>query len=72
MNAQAAIRQRDHKASNAERKLTPAERKEKKVAKLTEGTDLELEVVVFRIQSLHDPGHKFKVSSCTCTHHTAR
>lgn len=61
VKAQAAIRQRDHTEANAARKLTKEQRKEKAEAKLVSDTDLELNVAVFRIQSLKNGQHKFKV-----------
>jgi hypothetical protein len=61
VRAQAAMRQRDHAEANASRKLTKEQRKEKAEAKLVEDTDLELTVVVFRVHSLKNGSHKFKV-----------
>ena len=55
------MRQREHKEANAARQVTTEARKERAVTKLTDGTDLEIQVVVFRVTSMKNPSHKFKV-----------
>ena len=52
---------RAHEQANAERKLTPEERKAKKIKKLQEDTSLGVYVAVYRLRDLSDPAKKFKV-----------
>jgi U4/U6 small nuclear ribonucleoprotein PRP3 len=56
-----AARERRHEERNAERKLTPEQRKEKKIAKLKEDTSLQSIVAVFKVNSVADPRLRFKV-----------
>ena len=52
---------RAHEQANAERKLTPEERKAKKIKKLQEDTSLGVYVAIYRLRDLSDPAKKFKV-----------
>jgi len=61
VRAQMAQRQKAHEQANAERKLTPEERKAKKIKKLQEDTSLGVYVAVYRLRDLSDPAKKFKV-----------
>eukprot|EP00794_Sanderia_malayensis_P018835 gene18835-20731_t len=63
VRAQMAQRQKAHEQSNAERKLSPGERKAKKIKKLTEDTDLAVHVAIYRLKDLSDPAKKFKVDA---------
>ena len=54
---------RAHEQANAERKLSPGERKAKKIKKLTEDTDLGVHVAIYRLRDLSDPAKKFKVDT---------
>jgi U4/U6 small nuclear ribonucleoprotein PRP3 len=57
------MRQRElnHEMRNISAKLTPAERKEKRVKKLQEDTTRQVHVAAFRINDFSDPKHRFKV-----------
>lgn len=52
-----------HEARNQARKLTKEQRKEKKRTKLAKDAALGLQVALFRLTSLADPKHRFKVDS---------
>ena len=52
---------RAHEQANAQRKLSPEERKAKKIKKLQEDTSLGVSVAVYRLRDLSDPAKKFKV-----------
>jgi U4/U6 small nuclear ribonucleoprotein PRP3 len=54
-------RQLNHEMRNQARKLTPAERKEKKRKKLHEDTSRQVHVAVFRVKDFSDSKHRFKV-----------
>jgi U4/U6 small nuclear ribonucleoprotein PRP3 len=54
-------RQKNHDMRNLARKLTPAERKQKKRDKMHEDTSLECHVALFRVTDLSDPRIRFKV-----------
>jgi U4/U6 small nuclear ribonucleoprotein PRP3 len=56
-----AARERRHEERNAARKLTPEQRKEKKLKKLKEDTSLQAIVAVFKINNVADPRLRFKV-----------
>ena len=58
---QVQARVMNHEMRNAARKLTPAERKEKKRKKLAEDTSLQVVVGLYRVQDLSDTQHQFKV-----------
>jgi len=62
VNAQTAIRQRDHNGANNARALTAEQKKEKLANKLKEDTSLLVEVAVFRINSLKDEKQKYKIN----------
>jgi U4/U6 small nuclear ribonucleoprotein PRP3 len=57
------MRQRElnHEMRNLSAKLTPAERKAKRLRKLQEDTTRHVHVAVFRVNDLTDPKHRFKV-----------
>jgi len=61
VRAQVAKRKADHEAANAERKLTPAQRKAKNSRKLQEDTSAGVNVAVFRVKNLHNPAKKWKL-----------
>lgn len=54
-------RQLNHEMRNQARKLTPAERKEKKRKKLQEDTSRVVYVAIFRVKDFSDPKQRFKV-----------
>jgi len=60
---QMAKRLREHEERNLERKLTPQQRKEKRVNKLKEDTSAGVRVTVFRVTDLSNGSHKFKVET---------
>merc|ERR1719412_773993 len=60
---QMAERQANHEKMNAERKLTPEQRKEKVANKLKEDTSGGVHVAVYRIKNLANPARKFKVET---------
>ncbi|XP_044761879.1 U4/U6 small nuclear ribonucleoprotein Prp3 [Coccinella septempunctata] len=61
---QMAKRQKAHEDANNQRKLTPEQRREKKVKKLKEDTTLGVQVAVYRIKDLHElASKKFKVET---------
>ena len=52
---------RKHEKANAERKLTPEERKAKKLKKLKEDLSCGIHVTVYRVRDMSNPANKFKV-----------
>ncbi|CAG0891232.1 unnamed protein product [Cyprideis torosa] len=52
-----------HEDANSARKLTPEERKKKKLAKLQEDTSSGVNVSVYRVRDLTNPAQKFKVET---------
>ena len=54
------MRQRElnHEMRNLSAKLTPAERKAKRISKLQEDTSRQVYVAVFRIKDFSDPKHR--------------
>lgn len=54
-------RQLSHETRNQEAKLTPKERREKKLRKLQEDTSKQVQVALFRIQDFSHGKHRFKV-----------
>jgi hypothetical protein len=54
-------RQLNHEMRNISAKLTPAERKAKRIQKLQEDTTRQVHVAAFRIKDFTDPKHRFKV-----------
>ena len=54
-------RRLNHEMRNLARKLTPAEKKEKKRKKLLEDTSRQVFVAIFRVKDFSDPKHRFKV-----------
>ena len=60
---QMAKRKAQHEKMNAERKLTPEQRKEKVANKLQEDTSGGVHVSVYRIKNLANPARKFKVET---------
>ncbi|KAF6033664.1 PRPF3 [Bugula neritina] len=63
VRAQMAKRQKAHEETNAARKLTPEQRKEKKVKKLQEDTSNGVKVAVYGVADLRDPAKKFKIET---------
>eukprot|EP00479_Gromia_sphaerica_P006522 TRINITY_DN187_c0_g1_i1.p1 TRINITY_DN187_c0_g1~~TRINITY_DN187_c0_g1_i1.p1 ORF type:complete len:224 (-),score=59.84 TRINITY_DN187_c0_g1_i1:404-1075(-) len=61
VRAQVEKRKIKHTLHNAERKLTPQERKLKKRAKLKEDTSNETQVALFRVTDLSNRKHRFKI-----------
>jgi len=61
VRAQMAKRKADHEAKNAERKLTPGQKKEKTARKLKEDTTAGVNVAVYRLKNLRDPAKKWKL-----------
>ena len=60
---QMAKRKAQHEQMNAERKLTPEQRKEKVANKLKEDTSGGVHVAVYRVKNLSAPARKFKVET---------
>ncbi|KAF2357128.1 Pre-mRNA-splicing factor 3 [Trinorchestia longiramus] len=60
---QMAKRQHEHEKANAERKLTPLQRKEKRLSKISEDTSSGVHVSVYRVTDLSNGSHKFKVET---------
>ena len=60
---QMAKRLASHEKANADRKLTPEQRKEKMIRKLKEDTSCGVNVSVYCIKSLSNPSKKFKVET---------
>ena len=63
VRAQMAKRLANHEKANAERKLTPDQRKQKMMRKLKEDTTAGVCVAVFRVRNLANPAKKFKVET---------
>eukprot|EP00088_Acartia_fossae_P062711 TRINITY_DN75900_c0_g1_i1.p1 TRINITY_DN75900_c0_g1~~TRINITY_DN75900_c0_g1_i1.p1 ORF type:complete len:230 (+),score=42.17 TRINITY_DN75900_c0_g1_i1:29-718(+) len=61
VRAQMAKRKADHEQANAERKLTPAQKKEKVARKLKEDTSAGVSVAVYRLKNLSNPAKKWKL-----------
>ena len=60
---QVARRKREHEESNAARKLTDEQRKEKRIRKIKEDTTLGVHVSVYRVLNLSNPAKKFKIET---------
>jgi len=56
-----AQRQRNHDLRNAERKLTPEERRQKKLKKYADEINVETQVALFRVEDFSNPQHRYKV-----------
>ncbi|PIO34086.1 hypothetical protein AB205_0013790 [Aquarana catesbeiana] len=63
VRAQMAKRQKAHEEANAARKLTAAQRKEKKIKKLKEDITQGVHVSVYRIRNLSNLAKKFKIEA---------
>ena len=63
VRAQMAKRLANHEKMNADRKLTPEQRKEKNIRKLKEDTTAGVNVAVFRVKNLSNQSKKFKVET---------
>ena len=61
VKAQMAKRQKAHELANASRKLTNEQRRKKKMDKLKEDITTGVNVAVYRLKTLFNPSHKFKV-----------
>jgi len=60
---QVARRKREHEESNAARKLTDEQRKEKRIRRIKEDTTLGVHVSVYRVLNLSNPTKKFKIET---------
>merc|ERR1719210_494062 len=60
---QMAKRKATHEKMNADRKLTPDQRKDKNIRKIKEDTSGGVDVAVYRVKSLQNPSKKFKVET---------
>ncbi|KAJ0407951.1 hypothetical protein ATCC90586_006323 [Pythium insidiosum] len=58
---QMAQREKNHEMRNLARKLTPEERREKKLKKIKEDASGDIHAAVFRVFDLSNPQHRFKV-----------
>uniref|UniRef100_K3W6M6 Uncharacterized protein n=1 Tax=Globisporangium ultimum (strain ATCC 200006 / CBS 805.95 / DAOM BR144) TaxID=431595 RepID=K3W6M6_GLOUD len=58
---QVAQREKNHEMRNLARKLTPEERREKKLRKIKEDAAGDIHVAVFKVPDLSNPQHRFKV-----------
>lgn len=56
-----AQRQKNHDLRNAERKLTPEERRQKKLKKYADEVSIETQVALFRVEDFSNPQHRYKV-----------
>ncbi|XP_030856392.1 U4/U6 small nuclear ribonucleoprotein Prp3-like [Strongylocentrotus purpuratus] len=63
VRAQMEKRQRTHEETNAARKLTTEQRKEKKERKMREDTSTGVTVNVYRVLNLNNPAKRFKVEA---------
>lgn len=63
VRAQMVKRQRAHEEANAARKLTPEQRRDKKIRKIKEDTSLGVNISVYRIRDLNNPARKFKIET---------
>ncbi|XP_023346110.1 U4/U6 small nuclear ribonucleoprotein Prp3 [Eurytemora carolleeae] len=61
VRAQMAKRKAEHEQANAERKLTPGQKKEKNLRKLKEDTTAGVSVTVYRLKNLMNPSKKWKL-----------
>jgi len=61
VRAQIAKRKTDHETANQERKLTPAQKKEKSARKLKEDVTSGINVAVYRVKDLRNPAKKWKL-----------
>ena len=60
---QVAKRKREHEESNAARKLTEDQLREKRIRRLKEDTTLGVHVSVYRVLNLSNPAKKFKIET---------
>ncbi|XP_013415095.1 U4/U6 small nuclear ribonucleoprotein Prp3 isoform X3 [Lingula anatina] len=63
VRAQMAKRQKVHEETNAARKLTEEQRREKKMKKLKEDTSLGVHIALYRVNNLNNPAKKFKIEA---------
>jgi U4/U6 small nuclear ribonucleoprotein PRP3 len=61
VKAQVAQRQKIHEETNAARKLTPEQRRIKKIKKMQEDTSCGVHIAVYRVKDLSNHSNKFKV-----------
>lgn len=54
---------RVHETANANRKLSDAEKRQKKVKKIKEDTSEEVQIAIYRVKDLSHPARKFKVET---------
>lgn len=62
VKTQIALRQEKHMAMNSARALTKEQKKEKEKRKFQKGTDVQVAVAAYRVNSLSSVPHKFKVT----------
>ncbi|BGP55964.1 U4/U5/U6 small nuclear ribonucleoprotein prp3 [Rhodotorula sphaerocarpa] len=62
-------RERKHLKDNAERKLTPEQRREKREAQFAKDEQKGIHAVAFKVRYLSDPSHKFKVKKNALDYH---
>lgn len=60
---------RKHEKSNAQRKLTPEQRKTKNLRKMKEDLSCGVHVTVYRVKDMSNPALKFKVDINAQQHH---
>ncbi|CAH0489532.1 unnamed protein product [Peronospora farinosa] len=58
---QIAQREKNHEMRNLARKLTPEERREKKLRKIKKDAAGDIHVVLFKVPDLSNPQHRFKI-----------
>ncbi|OQV26130.1 Atrial natriuretic peptide receptor 1 [Hypsibius exemplaris] len=63
VRAQIAKRRKTHETANATRKLSEAEKRQKKVKKMKEDTTEEVQIAIYRVKDLTHPAKKFKVET---------
>ena len=54
---------RVHETTNAQRKLSTAEKRQKKIRKIKEDTTEEVHVAIYRVKDLSHPAKKYKVET---------
>ncbi|GAU92494.1 hypothetical protein RvY_04570 [Ramazzottius varieornatus] len=63
VRAQIAKRRKVHETTNAQRKLSTAEKRQKKIRKIKEDTNEEVHVAIYRVKDLSHPAKKYKVET---------
>lgn len=62
-------RERKHLKENAERQLTPEQRREKREAEYAKDLQKGIHAIAFKVRYLSDPSHKFKVKKNALDYH---